>query len=228
MNKFSRYGFIAIAWVFVFSAFAAVATNAQTNNEILTLMDKHYNALTSLRTNVTYVKYDSVLKDSDTMEGKAIYAKAKNQLFRIDWKSPVESLAVNGKDYAIYRPKLNQMIVGNTKKAKKDASGVSSPLAFIYMSKAQLKANYTIIYLGEEKVNGTTRTFHLELTPKTAQTYKVADIWVDGNGMPIQMRTTEKNGNSTSVLLTSLEKNVTLNGLDFKIDTPKGTKIIKN
>ena len=155
--------------------------------------------------------------------------KGKDPLFRIDWVKPEESLAVINKKYVIYRPKLQQAYTGSTDKAmKKDSSGVSSPLAFINMSKAQLKANYDMKYLGEEKLSNGTQTWHLELTPKTAQKYKKADIWVDGNGMPIQMKTTENNNDTSTVLLNNLEKNVSLKGSDFQINPPAGTKIIKN
>ena len=56
MNNFLRYGFTAIALVFVFSAFAATETNAQIN-EILKRMDEHYKALKSLQANVSNAQY---------------------------------------------------------------------------------------------------------------------------------------------------------------------------
>jgi len=229
MKNFLRLGFMAIAVTFVFSTFAATETKAQLN-EILNRMEAHYKALTSLRTGVTYSKYDSVVKVSDDMEGKAIYLpqKGKDALFRVDWSKPVESLAVVNKQYVIYRPRLKQAIVGNTETAKKNSSGVGGPLAFINMSKAQLKANYEMKYLGEETLSNGTKTWHLELTPKTAQKYKLAEIWVDGNGMPIQMKVIETNNDTSSVLLSNIEENVSLKGSDFKIDLPKDTKIVKN
>ena len=230
MNKFSRYGFMVIALVFVFGGFAATAANAQIN-EILKRMDDHYKLLKTVRTNVTYEKYDSVLKDTESRKGKAIYAlqKGKNPLIRIDWTKPEESLAVIDKKYIVYQPKLKQAFRGSTDNVKdKNSSGVSSPLAFINMSKEQLKANYSIKYIGEEKVNGTTPTWHLELTPKTAQKYKLADIWVDGNGMPIQMKITANNNDTETVLLTGLEKNISIKGSVFEINPPKGTKYIDN
>ncbi len=230
MRNYLRTGLIAIAVTFVFGGFAATAANAQIN-EILKRMDDHYKLLKTLRTNVTYEKYDSVLKDTESRKGKAIYAlqKGKNPLIRIDWTKPEESLAVIDKKYMLYQPKLKQAIRGSTDNVKnKNSSGVSSPLAFINMSKEQLKANYSIKYIGEEKVNGTTPTWHLELTPKTAQKYKVADIWVDGNGMPIQMKITANNNDTETVLLTALEKNVSIKASVFEIKPPDGTKYIEN
>ena len=230
MRNYLRTGLIAIAVTFVFGGFAATAANAQIN-EILKRMDDHYKLLKTVRTNVTYEKYESGLDDTTSRKGKAIYAlqKGKNPLIRIDWTKPEESLAVIDKKYIVYQPKLKQAFRGSTDNVKdKNSSGVSSPLAFINMSKEQLKANYSIKYIGEEKVNGTTPTWHLELTPKTAQKYKLADIWVDGNGMPIQMKITANNNDTETVLLTGLEKNISIKGSVFEINPPKGTKYIDN
>jgi len=231
MKNYLKIGLTAIALTFVFGAIGATEARAQgAINEILKRMDEHYKALKSLRTNVVYEKYDSVVKVSDKMEGKAIYLpqKGKDALFRVDWTRPVESLSVVNKQYVIYRPRLSQAIVGSTEKVKNDSSKVSSPLAFINMSKEQLKANYTMKYLGEETLSNGTKAWHLELTPKTAQSYKMAEIWVDVNGMPVQMKVIEKNNDTSSVLLSGLEKNISLNPSIFKIDLPKGTKIVKN
>jgi outer membrane lipoprotein-sorting protein len=93
------------------------------------------------------------------------------------------------------------------------------------MSRAQLKANYNVKYLGEETVKGGTKTWHLELTPNSRTNYKSADVWVDGNGMPVQSRVTEHNNDTTTVLLTNLQKNVRINASEFRPDT-KGMKII--
>ena len=95
------------------------------------------------------------------------------------------------------------------------------------MSKTQLKANYDYKYIGEETLSNGEKTVHLELTPKTAQKYKSADLWVDFNGMPLQMKIVEKNGDSTTVLLSKVRKNLSLDGKDFVIDFPKNTKVVK-
>lgn len=228
MKKLSRIGFMAIALAFVLSMLAVTETKAQAVNEILKRMDDHNKALKSLRTNVTYANYDSVLQDTDKREGKAVYLPANGKRYiRIDWKAPEESLAVIGKEYTLYQPNLKVAHTGSTDKVG-NSSKVSSPLAFLSMSKEELKANYDIKYMGEEKVNGTTSAWHLELTPKTKQKYKKADIWVDGNGMPIQMKLTADNNDTTSVLLTGFEKNVKIDPSVFSINPANGTKVIKD
>jgi outer membrane lipoprotein-sorting protein len=230
MRDLLRTGFMAVALTFVFSSLATIETNAQIN-EILKRMDDHRKALQTLHADIKMVKYDGTLKvtePSDIYEGKLMYLpeKGRNASVRIDWSKPDESLAVVDKEYVVYRRRLNQAMVGNVNSAKGSA-GANNPLSFINMSKEQLKANFNIRYLGQENVNGSIPAWHLELTPKKASKYKTMDIWVDGNGMPIQMKTTENNSDSITVLLTNLDKKSEINRGDFSIKLPKGTNMVK-
>ncbi len=229
MKTFFRLSLTAIAFLLFAGAFAVTETRAQgTIAEILKRMDTHNKALTSLRADVKMEKYNPQLDASDVFEGKAIYLpqRGKNAYVRIDWSKPVEeSLAVINKEYILYRPRIPQAIVGNVDKAK-GSSGVNSPLSFINMSKAELKANYDIKYIGQETAVGVS-TWHLELTPKKATKYKKANLWVDGNGMPVQMKVTENNNDTTTVVLSNLDKNSTINASVFKINLPKNTPIVK-
>ena len=213
--------------------FAGTASNASAQgiiNEILARMEAHNKSLTSLKANVTMVKENAQLGGAlETTEGSAIYlpVRGKDPLVRIDWVSPKESLAVVNKQYVIFRPALSQAYTGNTDSAKGNAKA-GGALAFMSMSRAQLKQNYAIKYLGEATVKGGTNTWHLELTPNARTSYKSAEVWVDGNGMPIQSKVIEHNNDSTTVLLSNLQKNIRINTADFKVDLPKGTKIIKS
>lgn len=229
MKTFFRFGLTAIALMLVFNAFAITETKAQNIlPEILKRMETHRNSLTSLRSSVMMVKYDSVLKVSDTTSGTASYVplKGRDALVRIDWTKPlVETLAVANGKYILYRPRLKQAIIGNAKNPK-DNGKANSALSFMNMSKDELKANFAIKYLGEEKVSGDISTWHLELTPKTAQNYKSAELWVDGNGMPIQAKVVENNNDTTTVLLSNLEKNTKINTDIFIVKLPKDVKRI--
>ena len=228
MKLFLRLSLTAIAITLFFSAVTVTETKAQQLNEILKRMEINRNAMKTLRSDVTMVKYNAQLKESDTTQGASIYLplKGRDALVRIDWIKPVEEkLAVVSGKYTLYRPRLKQAIVGNAKNAKGNGKA-NGAMSFMNMSKEQLKANYTIKYLGEEKVSSGIPTWHLELTPKTATNFKLAELWVDGNGMPIQAKVIEKNNDSTTVLLSNFEKNATINASNFEIKLPKGTKII--
>lgn len=198
-------------------------------NEILKRMDAQNKALTSLRAEVTMAKVDANLGgDAEITQGSAIYLprKGKDALVRIDWRRPEESLAVVDKTYVIFRPRLGQAYTGSTDKAKGNAKA-GGALSFMNMSRAQLKANYSVDYLGEATVSGGVKTWHLQLTPKTKTSYQSAEVWIDADGFPVQSKVIENNNDSTTVLLSNLQKNVTIDAAVFKIRLPNGTKIIK-
>ena len=146
---------------------------------------------------------------------------------RIDWTKPVnESIVVIGDKYQLYRPKLGQAIRGTTSQAKNSGSA-GGALAFVSMSKAQLQANYNVQYIGQEGVSDGTQTWHILMTPKVPTNYKSAELWVDANGMPRQAMIKEQNDDTTTVLLTNIEKNADVKASVFAMDLPAGTKIVK-
>jgi outer membrane lipoprotein-sorting protein len=225
MKRFFRFGLPVLAAVlFINSAASAQGVL----NEILKRMDAQNKSLTSLRANVTMVKENAQLGDAETTQGKVLYLpqRAGSPFVRIDWVKPDESLAVVNKQYVIYRPRLQQAYTGTTDSAKGNAKA-GGALAFMNMSKTQLKANYDVEYLGEATLSNGTKTWHLRMTPKIKASYKSAEVWIDKDGFPTQSKMVEANNDATTVLLSNLEKNVTINAAVFKIELPKGTKIIK-
>lgn len=230
MKLFFRLSFTAIILTLFSGVF--IATETQASNplpEILNRMEINRSSMKTLRSKVTMVKYNAQLKESDTSEGTSIYmpTKGRDALVRIDWTKPVEETlaVVNGK-YVLYRPRLKQAITGNAKDAK-GSGKANNALSFMSMSKEQLKANYTIKYLGEEKVSSGVPTWRLELTPKKVTNFKMAELWVDGNGMPIQAKVVESNNDTTTVLLSDFEKNAKINLSQFEVKLPKGTAIVE-
>jgi outer membrane lipoprotein-sorting protein len=228
MKKFLRYGFTAIALTFILSAFAATGANAQTT-EILKRMDEHYKALKSLQANVTREKYNSQLDEMDKMSGtiSLLPGKGRNFSLRLDWTQPKnETISVVNGQYVAYNPGIQQAWTGNSEsKTLNDKGG--NALKVMSMSKEEIKTNYDVEYLGQETISGGIQTWHLKLTPKTKASYKFADLWVDGNGMPIQGKITQANNDTDSVLLSNLKKNASINASIFKVSLPKGTKVVK-
>lgn len=222
MNRVLRLGILAICLGFIFSTVSVRETNAQNIlGEILRRMDNYNKSLQSLKADVTMVKTDVVLKVSDTYVGTTSFlpkTPTRSKMYaRIDWTKPLnEQISVIGDDYELYRPHINTVIRGTRQKAKNGPS-VGGALDFMNMSKAQLKANYDVVYIGEEQISGGTKTWHVQLTPKTASSYKLADLWIDSDGTPLQAKITEKNNDTTTVLLSRLQKNVTIKGDEFKL-----------
>lgn len=221
--------------VFVLSALFAVASvhNASAQGElarILKRMDDNNKALKSLKSSIKMSKHNAQLDEYDLYEGTVQYlpAPVKEKIrVRIDWDKPVvEHLAVGGGQYILFRPRLKQAIVGKVNDAKGNA-GAGGALAFMSMNREQLKANYEVKWIGEETVNGSTKTAHIQLIPKNATSYKMADLWVDADGMPVQAKVVERNNDSTTILLYNVQRNATVRGDVFAIKPPKDTKIIQ-
>lgn len=229
MNKFLKAGFSVLMLALVFSMFSVVETKAQGQVEkILKLIDDHNKLLKTVQANLKMDKYNSQLDERDTYEGTVKYlpGNEKSMYVRINWTKPAEEyLAVTAGQYMIYRPRLKQAMKGSVDSAKGNAK-TNGALSFMSMKKAELKANYDITYIGQENVAGGIPTWHLKLTPKAAGQYKQADLWVDGNGMPIQATVTEKNNDTSTILMTNIVKNKTISSSEFAITPPKGTKIV--
>ena len=150
--------------------------------QILDRMSKHYKALTSLRADVTMIRTDAILKESDTFFGQVSYlppSTASKHYVRIDWIKPVsEQIVIIGDDYLLYRPKLNMAIRGSWKSSSANKA-LDGALAFMSMSKEQLKANYDLKFVGEEKMSDGVNTLRLEIKPNVRTIYKTAEAWVD-------------------------------------------------
>jgi outer membrane lipoprotein-sorting protein len=218
------------------------------------------------------VKDDAIIDETDTFEGVVTFLqKTENQgrYVRIDWTRPrAQSIALRGDVFESYVPALKTMTIGTATQISAGSSGLFSLLAG---SKRQMMENYGIDYLGQEQIIGGVQTWHLRVTPKNRTGYyRFSDIWVDGDGMPLQVmdsggrystrpvsmerlgltpavmamvkRTEEETGvkinceidpifefvtDTTTVTLTSIRKNETVQGSIFKISVPNGTKVIK-
>lgn len=229
MKKVVRNSFLSLGLVvgMVFASSANASAQGPLG-QILNRMDLFNKTLRSVQADVTMLKHNPQLGVEDKYTGSTSYLpKAAGKMYvRLDWTKPaVEQMSVIGDDYRLYKPSINQVYVGKVNQAKSSA-GAGNALAFMNMSKDQLKANYTIAYLDQEMV-GATQTWKLRLTPKNTANYKSAELWVDGNGMPIQAKVLEMNNDTTTVSLSNIRTNVTINASIFILNIPKGAKTIK-
>jgi outer membrane lipoprotein-sorting protein len=220
----------------ILSVVGAVATvPAQSPvTPILDKMDRHNKSLQTLQADVAMSKYNAQLDLADpTYNGKVWYvpARERRQMYvRIDWTSPVqEQMAIANGMYRLYRPKLAQGFEGSVDRAREKNTQAAGPLSFLGMTREELRANYTVTYIGIEKVaKGSITTSRIQLVPKDQSKYKLADLWIDVDGMPVQTKVVAANGDSTTILVTNARKNATIDGKIFTIKFPAGTKVIKD
>jgi hypothetical protein len=232
MKKLIQY-FVLTA-IAVFALGAANQTNAQDQamiRELYNRMGENQKSLKSLKSNVRMEHYNSQLKEIENkQQGTVLYipAKGRSANVRIDWTAPQqETLSVVDGKYRLYRPRLEQVIEGKTSEVQKKDAG--SGLQFVNMSAQELKQNFDAKWLGSELIgDGAIAAYKLKLTPKKPMQYAYAEVWVTAEGMPTQVRTYEKNGDWTNVLLFGTQKNalVRIDDLKFK-NLPKTVKVIK-
>ena len=212
-----------LAFLVIFLAFSSASSaSAQTLLAILKRMEQHQNALKSLRAEMTIDKFSAETGGVFTKESTLTILPKKNgnHPVRIDSTKPeTHNFLIVENKFLIYFPNRKLAYTGTATDSQK------LPL-LMFSDTAQLKAGYSIVYKGSEKIDGTTSVLYLELTPKTPQSYDKIELWVDTNGMPIRMRVNEANGDWTGVRLSNLRKNVTINASEFRINLPKGTKIV--
>ena len=214
-------------------AFPLPAANAQAGlvSSILSKMEKNRQNLRSLSADISMEKYNSQLRDSDKYYGTVRYIPAGGRaasFVRLDWNKPQQEILIvaNGA-YILYRPRLKQLIEGKTASVnnKKD----NDVLALLNMSAAQLRSRFGDFQdQYEETIWGGVHTTHLKAIPKTAASYKYIELWIDDNGMPVQTKMVEKNDDSTTLRLSSVEKNQAISKDQFTLKLDSNVKRVKS
>ena len=176
-------------------------------------------------------KYNSQLRDTEHYDGIVLYVPSGkgDASVRIEWNSPQkEILAVYKGKYTLFRPRRNEAMVGKSGSVRGKA-GAGGILDLMYMSRQQLEARFEPVQdVREETLWGGISTIHLTLVPKTAASFKYAEIWVDRSGMPVQTKIVEKNDDATTMRLRNLEKNVKIDSEQFIVKLEPNVKIVKS
>lgn len=195
-------------------------------SSILNKLESNHRTLKSLRASVDMVKYNAQIRDEDKYKGVVLYLPAvgRNAYVRVDWSYPQkETLAVADGQFTLFRPRLNMAYKGRAGTGKGKSS---TAFEFLNMSKQQLAARYDVQDMGQETLWGGVSTQHVKLVPKGAASFKWAEAWIDGNGMPVQTKVIEKNDDSTSVRLTNLQRNAAIPLEEFFLKLDSNVKIV--
>ena len=223
--------FIISALVFVFPT-PTSGQGAGLVSSVLSRMEKNRATLKTLRAGISMVKYNSQIGTEDKYNGVVLYMPSggRQAAVRIDWSSPRrEVLAVNNNKYTIFRPALKVAYTGDARRMGEKGKSTSGLMEMMNMSRQQLEARFQPVKdVREETLWGGVSTIHLTLVPKGNAGYKYAEVWIDNSGMPVQTKIVEKNDDSTTVRLTSLEKNQKINPSDFDIKLDSSVKIVKS
>src|SRR5438132_3514518 len=200
-------------------------------SSVLSRMERAKQGLKTLRANISMSKYNSQLRDTENFSGIVLYipglSGSASASIRLEWNKPQhEILAVSNGNYSLYRPRLNMVIEGKTGSMKSQKDG--DVLALINMSAGQLRTRFGNFQdEREETLWGGVHTTHFTAVPKTAASYKYIEIWVDDSGMPVQTKMVEKNDDSTTLRLRSIERNQAISKDQFTLKLDSNVKRVK-
>lgn len=207
----------------------ARAQGPQLISSIVNRMERNRRDLRSLRASISMEKFNSQLGDKDVYKGIVLYmpGKGRNLYVRVDWNKPQqETLALANGEYVLYRPRIGQALYGN---ANSNRDKIDDVLGFGFnITTKQLSTRFEQPqYLGEETLYGGVKTAHIKLQPKGSVGYKYVEMWVDGDGLPVQTKWVEKNDDSTTVRLSEVERNAHVTAEDFHLKLDSNVKKVR-
>jgi len=198
-------------------------------SSVLSRLQRNHQTLKSLRANISMAKWDSRLREDDKYYGSVIYmpGAGRNAFVRLEWNKPRhEILGVANGRYTLYRPALGTVYIGRAN--SKGQGNESEILSMLNMSSDELQTRFQPFQdVREETLGGGVRTTHLTLIPKTAMSFKHAEVWVDSAGMPVQIKISERNDDATTVRLDNLQKNAKISLDEFPVKYDASAKVIK-
>lgn len=206
-------------------------TNAQAGlvSSLYTRMQRNQQTLKTLSADISMDKYNAQIRDSDKFYGSVRYIPTggKSAFVRLEWSKPShEILTVANGAYLFYRPRLNQAIYGTTNSIKSERD--TGVLALLNMTTAQLRARFNDLQdVRDETLWGGVATTHFKAVPRNAANYNYIEVWVDSSGMPVQTKMVEKNNDSTTVRLTNVSRNQTIDKGIFEQKLDASVKKIK-
>ena len=231
MSRFATLGLalaILVAAVAVSSPTKVDAQSAGLVSALINRMERNRRELKSLRAGISMEKYDARIRDKDKRSGVVLYVpgQGRSAYVRVDWQYPAkETLAVADGQYTLFRPRLNMAYRGAAGSSRAKAGGVFD---FLNMSGQQIRTRFEPLQdIYEETLWGGVSTTHIKLVPKGGASYKYAEVWIDGGGMPVQTKVVEKNDDATTVRLTDMQKNAGIPLDQFKLQLDGSVKIVK-
>ena len=198
-------------------------------SSVYTRLEKNRQNLKTLSADINMEKYNAQLRDSDKYYGVVRYIPlgGRSAFVRLEWTKPQhEILTVANGAWLLYRPRLAQALYGTTNSihSAKD----NDVLALLNMSATQLRSRFGELQdVRDETLWGGVSATHFKAIPKTAASYQYIEVWVDKEGMPVQTKMVEKNDDSTTVRLTNVAKNQTIDKSVFEQKLDSNVKKVK-
>jgi len=219
--RLSRAGPIfATAWLLAPASAARL-------EEVLASMDAAAASFRSMTAKIKRTSHTAIINDNSVEYGTIRVAKSpKGMSFLIDFVGPdPKTYVFSGRKAEIYYPKVP--IVQEYDLGKHKTLVDQFLLLGFGTAGRDLSRNYTIRLVGEKPVDGT-KTFHLELIPKSsevAEKIRSAELWVASpGGYSVQQKFLERSGNYMLVVYSELKLNEPVPMDSLQLRLPPGVK----
>jgi outer membrane lipoprotein-sorting protein len=216
---------LAITVVAVFLAALGSMPAAQANGQLDQILNNMQNAggkINTLAGNIAQRKKSSLGGKDEVYQGTTTLQRGSrgSEKVIVHYTNGLH-VSVNGNRIVLYNERIPQAIE-TTRQSQANSKPEFDFIATPFASVADLKARFSIAYLGEE--NGMAK---LELTPKNSGLQK-SILWVDrGLWIPTQFRVQEKTGDISYFTLSGVQLNPKVSADTFKIKYKPGTEILK-
>ncbi len=196
---------------------------------VLKQMDSVGRTFHSFAAQFTQKKFTAVLKEFDEPEtGEFFYERAKDgsALLRQEVEKPGKRiLTIKGSIATIFQPKIKQAQIINLGKNKDKAEYLAIGLG---QSPGKLRESFDLKYVGTETVDKAPCSVIL-LKPKSsaaAAYFSAITLWIKkANGIPIQQKLEEPNGNYLLVNFSAEKLNASIPESKFEQNLPPGVDI---
>jgi outer membrane lipoprotein carrier protein len=187
---------------------------AQTVDEVVPAVEKHYQELADLTAKVSQKNFLMALDKTQTFEG-TLWIKKPGRL-RLEYTNG-QLILIDGKAALLYSKKSEQVI----KKTFTDFEQMNIPVAFL-LGAAHIRDDFEVF---QPDVNSPRL---LELTPKKAgAAMKKLRIQIDEAGRIIGLIIFDKTGNVTEIEFMDIREDTGFDSKLFTFKAPKGTEIIE-
>jgi outer membrane lipoprotein-sorting protein len=194
-------------------------------DEILANMQKAAGNITTIHAKMEQIKRDPQIGGLEKYRGEVFFKHVAkgNDKVKVVYSIPRgQTVWVVGEAITLYQAEINQAIM-TTRSAAASKGDEFAFIATPYTSVPELKRRYNIVYVGDDQ--GLAK---LELTPKSKSSIKNLTWWVDQTTwLPVRSTIVEANGTPTTFILSDIRKNQGITDSTFKVELPKGTKVVR-
>ncbi len=208
---------------------AASPAPAQVLPSVLSHMEQAAKSLSTLQAGISQLKRDTTLDYTENSVGTLLYKKGAPGQERVllQYTKPNQTISVIGDKVVVFQPQINQAF----ETTRNAAAGKNKSLGFLGLgygqAAAQLREKYVVTPVGDEVINGKKTTL-IDLRPRVPENGIVrVQVWVDNaTWLPVQYLLKEK-GAETTVSLSAMKPNVSLDDSRFEIKLPGNVQIVK-